>query len=185
MPHHRPRPTSPRGVPDDVSRRMYDVLALTAQRLFPDGTDVSTLVKAHTWYDALYLGVVDNKVARWQGWSLSCRKLANGYRTLYFDYVRNLLPKSECDRLFGTSFCEEINGTDEFLYLFVTTCPLSSRSIFEAGGFTIQEFSSTIHPGKLFSREALMSTSELECSDYGLQLLSLQAFVRKNRSTNK
>jgi hypothetical protein len=103
---------------DMIQTQMREVLAETIRILFPLTENPLKYIKRHIWRTKSVLGAVDDVTIYWQGWSAGLRDLSPDYRTIYVDYVENLLPKAETIRLFGKDFAEEICSMSAFVVFF-------------------------------------------------------------------
>jgi len=161
-------------VPPEIRQRMYDVLALTVRQVFPAETDPATVIKPHVWRNMDYVGIVDDRVQSWYGWSVNCRPLALGFKTVYFDFVLNTLPEAERQRLFGAIFTNAIASLDAFVFLFVTSYPLARNQTVLDRGFVFRQINNVIHPGYLMASTAFGKTSTAQLADKAIDLLRLQ-----------
>ncbi|OQY87059.1 MAG: hypothetical protein B6D42_00030 [Anaerolineae bacterium UTCFX5] len=182
MSHDSARKAGPLGVPDDVSQRMYDVLALTAQRLFPVGTSPEGIVKRHVWRNRRYVGEKHGKVQDWRGWSVNLRALESGYSTVYADYFINALTRSENSLLFGSDFADVLAMHHTFVFVFVTSCDVATLDTFSESGYNVRRINRIIHPGILMSSEDFMAVSAELWLTRVLDLLKLQQRLCQHKS---
>lgn len=86
--------------------------------VFPLHKNLEILVKPHCWRETQCVGTTPE--AYWQGWSANLSGLDPAYKTIYVDYVRNILPPTERFQLFGRHFAERIEKQVAVVVIFVT-----------------------------------------------------------------
>lgn len=163
------------GIPEDVSDRMRQVLEGSVESIVPSS---KILVKKHVWRNPDYVGMSDNKVAVWQGWSANLAKLDPHYKTLYIDYVGTVPSTIETERLFGAVFSAAIATIQPFIFFFVTACPLAKQREVISHGFTFRQINNIIHPGTVIGLEAFFATALEDWAIIGKELLYLQHCIR-------
>ncbi|MCU0496198.1 MAG: hypothetical protein MUF87_02465 [Anaerolineae bacterium] len=159
-------------IPDAISERMRLVLEKLVEQL-DNHVIVCDLVKLHAWYDENYVGLADDKVATWRGFSANLRSLGN-YRTIYINYVINHHSIDVNNRLFGEDFAKSVEHLDDYVCLYVTACPIKSISKIHDSGFTYKKFTRNIHPCRVVSTDDFLSKSISNFVDDGLKLILLQ-----------
>jgi hypothetical protein len=166
-------------IPAPIREKMYDVMVHTVRRLFPTDVDPATVVKKHVWRNANYVGMVGGSVQVWQGWSANLRPFGADYRTLYVDYVENVLPVVERQRLYGTVFSDAIEGMTDFVFLFVTSVGVHFQQAVIKRGFTPRYVGDAIHLGMLRSGNGFL---EVLTDEWVAQAIDLIAFQHTLRS---
>lgn len=106
-------------------------------------------VRRHVWRDADYVGVVNGKVAVWQGWSVNLRVCRPAFGTVYIDYAVNGLTVSERTRLFGEDFSRRIATMDAFVFAFITRLPVEVQGTVVERGFILRKLPRRLHGGLL------------------------------------
>lgn len=171
-------------IPPHIRERMYEIMALTVRRPFPANVDPADIIKPHVWRNATYVGVANNHVQAWYGWSANLRALEKGYRTLYFDYVHNDLSVDVKEELFGTRFTQATAKWKSFVFLFVTSIPYRLHCNLSGEDLIFRPINSVIHPGYAQNIDVLLEMSPDVWSDRGLYLLNLQRALASPTSTS-
>jgi hypothetical protein len=159
------------GIPEVVDTHMRRVLQLVTEAIKPGS---SYLVKRHVWRNIDYVGSDDGKIVEWRGWSANLRKVDARYKTIYIDYVENLLGPSERLRLFGELFTTLLENKSRFIFLYVTSCSFSDCNRVTAEGFVYRRINEVIHPGIILEIKSFLDNPASNWTEYGMRLLNLQ-----------
>lgn len=166
-------------IPKPIDTHMKDVMKDAIRILFPLDVEPETVAYRHSWRTKKDLGEANSKVVTWQGWSANLQKLSDdGYRTLYIDYVPNLLSGEERLRLFGKDFTNEIAGLDSFIVMFVTNFSVNKRAAIQTGGFVARKIGPKLHACKIAAPVDFLSQSSLFWAAYLAMLANLQRAIR-------
>lgn len=140
-----------------IDTHMKDVLADGIRILHPVIEDASSLIKRHSWRTRKVLGESNGRIAYWRGWSSNLGLLADGYHTIYIDFVENILPSSQRIVLFGEEFASAIEGHKAFIVCFAANFGRQERSIINSSGFICREIGPGLHACFLVSPSDFVS----------------------------
>lgn len=167
--------------PKQVDYHMRHALAEAVQILFPVGVDPESHVKRHIWRTRKDLGEVSGRVVAWTGWSVNLGKLNKGYRTLYIDYVPNLLDYSDRLKLFGAVFAERIANMASFVAMFVTSFPKGTRDTITESGLLVREIGPKLHATEIIDADVFLTQPSLLWAAYLARLANFQRHILSGR----
>lgn len=161
-------------IPKQIDTHMKDSLREAIGILFPLANSSDSLISRHNWRTRKVLGEVDGSTVIWRGWSASIAEIKNAYRTLYIDYVPNVLPVEERYRLFGNEFAEAIHALENFVTMFVTSFRPYHQPIIRSSGFVCRAIGPNRHACKIVEPNDFVSQSAFFWAGYMAKLANLQ-----------
>ena len=161
-------------VPTSVNTLIRQSLIDTVNILYPLSPQLQSLVKQHRWYTRDGVGTHDGKVVAWDGWSVDLKYIDSEYRTIYFDFVPNLLPLQSRITLFGNDFAQSIDGLENFVVMFNTGYPVQSFEMIKSSGFTPRELGRILHATKVVNPKIFVEMPSVYWAGYLIKLLRLK-----------
>lgn len=158
-----------------------NVLTETIKILFPITTQPDHLIKRHVWRDKKYLGMADNKVVVWRGWSANLVAIDFRYRAIFIDVVENVLPVAEREKLFGKEFAQAISDMERFVVLFVLDFPKNALQHIIDQGFIPRHMGRVAHACIIASVENFLSLPALYWAAKTARLVMLQRMLSTHR----
>ena len=171
-------------VPTPVNTLIRQSLIDTVNILYPLSPQFQSLVKQHNWYTPNYVGMHDGKPVGWKGWSVNLNDVDMQFRTLYVDFVPNLLPVQSRLTLFGNDFAQTIDQLDSFVVMFNTGYPLQSIDLIKASGFTPRALPNVLHATKVIDAAVFRTMPSLYWASYLIKLLRLKWHTTLSTSDN-
>lgn len=161
-------------IPKMIDTHMRDALRDAIRILFPIGVDPDQIIARHVWRTRKVLGEVEGKIVSWQGWSASPQKINLSYRTIYIDYVLNILSQDERVRLFGEEFAASIDDIDAFIAFFITNFTPDQTQLIKDAGFIVRHVGPSRHACKVVTPNRFMEQSSFFWAAYLVQLANLK-----------
>lgn len=167
-------------IPKQVDTHMKDTLREAIGILFPlaQGDDI---IDRHNWRTRKVLGEVDGNTVFWRGWSANLRKLSSVHKTLYIDFVPNILPESERYTMFGEDFAKSTVSFKSFVVAFVTSLDKHQLPIIIKTGFVPREIGPNMHACKIVETNVFLSQSPYLWAGYLAKLANFQVFVSSQK----
>lgn len=150
--------------------------------IFPSEFQPDSVIKPHHWGNPDYVGELDGKTIWWNGWSANLSEISPQYRTIYIDYVENVLPEGLRVKIFGERFAEEIRDIPSFVVMHVGGFASSLKEKVEADGFIVRSMGKNIHPCFVVSTETFLNNTELHWAAQIARLINYQVQVLGTRS---
>lgn len=166
-------------IPKQIDTHMKDSLGEAIGILFPLAHDPENIISRHNWRTREVLGEVDGATVIWRGWSARVAKLNSAYRTLYIDYVPNILPVNERYNLFGAQFADAISELDSFVTMFVTSFRHHHKPLINSSGFICRVIGPNLHACKIIDLNAFISQSAMFWAGYMAKLANLQIVTQE------
>lgn len=157
--------------------QLRDSLREAATLLYPLHSHDGILTR-HVWRTRNDVGETAAGIATWRGWSIGLHRLNGPHRTVYADWVDNVLPEAERDRLFGKEFAQVITDMPHFTIFFVTKFLPSEHEIIQRAGFVPRVIGRRLHACMIVRPADLISQPAQLWAYYAAQLANLQAALR-------
>ena len=161
-------------LPLSINTLIRQSLVDTINILYPASFQLERLVKKHRWSTVSDVGSLDGKVVTWNGWSINFKTLDSEYRTIYFDFVPNILPLEQRTLLFGIEFAQAIDGLDDFVVMFNTSYSTESYTFIKNSGFIPRSLGKILHASKVINPKDFLLMPSMYWASYLVKLIRLQ-----------
>jgi len=150
--------------------------------LYPLSPQLQSLVREHRWYTRSDVGTHNNKTVGWNGWCVNLNDVDTQFRTLYVDFVPNLLPVQSRLSLFGNDFAQTIDQLDSFVVMFNTGYTKQSVDEIKSSGFTPRALGNIFHATKVIDPKVFVTMPSMYWAGFVIKLIRLKCQTSSQKS---
>lgn len=161
-------------LPISVNTLIQESLVDTINILYPISPQLHSIVKQHRWYTRSDVGIYNGKVVTWSGWSVDLKHVDPQYRTVYCDFVHNVLPLQSRITLFGDEFAQSINDLESFVVMFNTGYTKQSVDVIKSSGFTPRALGNIFHATKVIDPKVFVTMPSMYWAGFVIKLIRLK-----------